>query len=319
MRACVIGGAGFIGSHLVESLSSEGHAVVAIDDLSVGKPAFIAPALARGAKLVQFQVSHEPAAVERLAKELAGCEQVFHLAANPEARWGLDDKFLDLRQNTLTTWAALEASRLVGVKQFMLASSGTVYGEVEGAVAEDVGPLLPISLYGASKLASEGLVSAYASCFGVRGYIYRFGNVVGSHGTHGAALDFIKKLEATPDRLEVLGDGKQRKPYLHVSDCVAGIRFGLAKAPLALNYYNLTPPDWTSVAEIAEMVVEEMGLKGQARIDYTGGDRGWPGDVPRSRLAPGKLTALGFQVRNTSNAAVRSAIRELVGERRGAR
>jgi UDP-glucose 4-epimerase len=192
-----------------------------------------------------------------------------------------------------------------------------VYGDVPDPVAEDHGPMLTISLYGASKLASEGLVSAFAHCFGMQNLIYRFGNVVGPRGTHGAALDFIKKLEVTPSRLEVLGDGTQAKPYLHVSDCVAGILYGLDHTDSELSYFNLAPPDVTSVAQIARLVVEEMKL--DARIEFTGGARGWPGDVPKSRLQPDKLAALGFRVSRSSDEAVRQAVRELVRERSSCR
>ncbi len=303
----------------MDAIAERGGSTTVIDDLSVGKPEFIATRMANGAaRLEVLKVAEDPATVDKLARLIEGHDVVFHLAANPEARWGLEDTFLDLRQNTLTTWAMLEAMRKSGVKRFMLASSGTVYGDTSEPVGEDHGPLFPISLYGASKLASEGLVSAFASCFQMKGWVFRFGNVVGPRGTHGAILDFIKKLEQDPTRLEVLGDGRQAKPYLHVNDCVAGILFGLAHAEAELNCFNLSPRDTTSVTEIAELVVEEMGLKGKARIEYSGGNRGWPGDVPRSRLKPDKLEALGFAVSNTSAAAIRRSIRELVAERRAA-
>jgi UDP-glucose 4-epimerase len=314
MRAFVIGGAGFIGSHLVDALVAGGARVTVVDDFSVGEREFLARSLER-IEVVEFHVGHAPADVARLAEIVRGHDLVLHLAANPEARWGLEDTFLDLEQNTLTTWAALEAMRRSQVKTFVLASSGTVYGDIADPVDEKHGPLHPISLYGASKLACEGLTAAFAHCFDQRGIIFRFGNVVGSRGTHGAALDFIKKLELTPSRLEVLGDGRQAKPYLHVSDCVAGILFGVAQARGPLDCFNLAPPDVTTVSEIAEAVIAEMGL--EARIEYTGGDRGWPGDVPRSRLLPDKLAKLGFRVRMSSTEAVRCAVAELVRERRG--
>ena len=315
MRPLVVGGAGFIGSHLVDALASRGGRVTVVDDFSVGRREFLARSAA-AVDVVELRVAHDPAALGRLCEIVAGHDVVFHLAANPEARWGLENTFLDVEQNTLTTWAALEALRRAGGGRFVLASSGTVYGDTGDPVGEDHGPMLPISLYGASKLASEGLVSAFSHCFGIRGLIFRFGNVVGPRGTHGAALDFIKKLEATPTRLEVLGDGSQAKPYLHVSDCVAGILFGVDHVEDPLGWFNLCPDDVTSVREIAETVVAELGLSGTARIDYTGGARGWPGDVPKSRLRPDKLAALGFRVRMGSTAAVRRAIRELVAERR---
>jgi UDP-glucose 4-epimerase len=318
VKPLVIGGAGFIGSHLVDALVARGHRVTVVDDLSVGKRAFLQQSQA-SIELVELRVGHEPAEVAALARVIAGHDVVFHLAANPEARLGLADTLLDLRQNTLTTWAALEAMRLTGVRHFVLASSGTVYGETDAAVDEAHGPLEPISLYGASKLAAEGLVSAFVRSFGLRGLVFRFGNVVGARATHGAALDFLRKLAATPARLEVLGDGRQAKPYLHVSDCVAGIVFGLEHAPGPFDCFNLAPADTTSVARIAEEVVAAVGLAGTTRIEYTGGERGWPGDVPRSRLRPDKLAALGFRVRLSSDEAVRRAVHELVAEHGGKR
>ena len=317
MRPLVIGGAGFIGSHLVDALAARGHRVTVVDDLSVGRRELLARSAA-SVELVELRVSHEPAALVELARVVAGHDVVFQLAANPEARRGLDDTLLDLQQNALTTWAALEAMRLSGVPRLVLASSGTVYGDDAAPMDEAHGPLLPISLYGASKLAAEGLVSAFAHSFGLRGLIFRFGNVVGARATHGVMLDFIRKLAATPERLEVLGDGRQCKPYLHVSDCVAGILFALEHATASLDVFNLAPPDATSVAHIAEAVVRESGLAGRARIEYAGGARGWPGDVPRSRLRPDKLAALGFRVRLSSDEAVARAVHELVREQRGA-
>jgi UDP-glucose 4-epimerase len=321
LRALVVGGAGFIGSHLVDALIARGDRVTVLDDLSVGRREFLRGALETGQATLQvLQVTEQPEVVERLAALVAEHDLIFHLVANPEARRGLEDTALDLRQNTLTVWAILEAMRLAGTHPgIVLASSGTVYGDVATPVGEAEGDRLPISLYGASKLASEGLVSAFVHCFGLRGWLFRFGNVVGSRGTHGAVLDFIGKLEADPTRLEVLGDGEQRKPYLHVSDCVAGILFGVDHSPGELGCYNLAPADTTSVGEIARMVVEEMGLAGRARIELTGGARGWPGDVPQSRLKPDRLAALGFRVRAGSNDAVRRAVRELCAERQAAR
>jgi UDP-glucose 4-epimerase len=309
MRSFVIGGAGFIGSHLVDLLVERGPTTI-YDDLSVGKKEFIAPHLEScRATLVRADVLD----LERLKTAMAGHEVVFHLAANPEARWGLERTRLDLEQGTIATYNALEAARLAGIERFVLASSGTVYGNTSDACGEmDLG-LLPISLYGAAKLAGEALVSSFVECFDLRGFIVRFGNVVGARGTHGAILDFCKKLKVHPDYLDVLGDGKQCKPYLHVSDCAAGLLFVLDQGAEPLNVYNLAPPDWTSVARIAELCVAASPA-GKARIEYAGGTQGWRGDVPRSRLKPDKLAALGFRVRNTSDQAVERAVREVARE-----
>lgn len=314
MRSFVVGGAGFIGSHLVDRLVERGPVTV-FDNLSVGKREFIEGHLASGrATLVQadaLDLSALTSAMTGPAGE--GHDAVFHLAANPEARWGLERTRLDLEQGTIATYNALEAARLAGVPRFVFSSSGTVYGNTAEACGEmDLGHL-PISLYGASKFAGEAMISAYAECFGLRGFICRFGNVVGPRGTHGAILDFCKKIKAHPEYLDVLGDGRQAKPYLHVTDCAAGLLYVLDHARDSLNVFNLAPPDVTSVRRIAELCVAASPHK-NARIEYSGGSQGWPGDVPRSRVKPDKLTALGFSVRFTSDAAVEQAVSEVARE-----
>jgi UDP-glucose 4-epimerase len=310
MRSFVIGGAGFIGSHLVDRLAERGHVTV-YDDLSVGKREFIERVLSGGGATL---VKGDACDLHALTQAMAGHEVVFHLAANPEARWGLERTRLDLEQGTVATYNALEAARLNGVRQFVFSSSGTVYGNVSAPCGEmDLGHL-PISLYGASKFAGEAMLAAFVECFGLEGFICRFGNVVGPRGTHGAILDFCKKLKVHPDYLDVLGDGRQAKPYLHVSDCVGGLLFVLDHAkgerPAV---YNLAPPDATSVKRIAELCVSASPNKA-ARIEYGNTPQGWPGDVPRSLLKPDKLSALGFRVRYTSDDAVNLAVAEVARE-----
>jgi UDP-glucose 4-epimerase len=309
VRYFVVGGAGFIGSHLVERLVELGPVTI-FDNLSVGKPAFVQAALDAGqAKLVEGDALDR----EALLRAMEGHRVVFHLSANPEARWGLDNPRLDLEQGTIATHNVLDVMRELGVRKLAFASSGTVYGETSGVCREDDLGALPISLYGASKMAGEAMVSAYVECFGLKAWIFRFGNVIGPRGTHGAALDFFKKLEADPQLLEVLGDGKQSKPYLHVRDCVDGMLWGLEHASKRLNLMNLTPPDVTSVARIAELC-RAWSPYPDAVIRFTGGDRGWPGDVPRSRMAPGRMAELGWGVDHTSDEAVSLAVRELARE-----
>jgi UDP-glucose 4-epimerase len=308
-RCFVIGGAGFIGSHLVECLLEQQAEVTVFDNLSVGKRAFLSKAFEGACRLVEGDAL-DLAALERA---LAGHDRVFHLAANPEARWGLENPRLDLEQGTICTWNVLEAMRRTGTKELVFSSSGTVYGDTPELCAETDLGLLPISLYGASKFACEGLVSAFVECFGIRAWIYRFGNVVGPRGTHGAALDFLNKLKKNPEELEVLGDGRQSKPYVHVGDCVNGVLFGIEHARASLNVHNIAPPDFTSVQRIAELCVAASPYP-HARIRYTGGDRGWPGDIPNSRLNPGKLAALGFRVKLSSDQAVDAAVRALSRE-----
>jgi UDP-glucose 4-epimerase len=313
-RFFVVGGAGFIGSHLTDRLIARG-LVTIYDNLTIGKREFVAAPLASGrATLVQGDALD----LEALVAAARGHDVAIHLAANPDAGWGLDNPRLDLEQGTIATHNVLEAARRVGIPRLVLASSGTVYGDTALVCNEERLGSLPISLYGASKLASEALVSAYVECFDLRALIFRFGNVVGPRGTHGAALDFLKKLEKTPDELEVLGDGNQSKPYVHVTDCVDALLYGLDHATAPLDVYNIAPPDATSVRRIAELCVEASPYP-SARIRYTGGDRGWRGDVPHSRLDPTKLAALGWKTRHTSDEAVRAAVealaREVFGDR----
>lgn len=309
MRFFVVGGAGFIGSHLVDLLVERGPVTV-YDNLTVGKKEFIGEHLASGkATLVQ----EDALDLDALTAAMRDHDVVFHLAANPEARWGLERTRLDLEQGTIATYNALEAARLAGAKHFVLSSSGTVYGNTPKPCDEmDLG-LLPISLYGASKIAGEALVSAFVECFGLVGRIVRFGNVVGKRGTHGAILDFCKKLKAHPEYLDVLGDGKQAKPYLHVTDCAAGLLYVLDHANGPIDVFNLAPPDTTSVARLAELCIA-ASPNPKARIEYSGGTQGWKGDVPVSRLKGDKLNALGFKLRHTSDQAAEMSVREVARE-----
>jgi len=312
VHSFVIGGAGFIGSHLVDQLVERGPVTV-FDNLSVGKSAFLAEPIASGrATLVCGDALDLPA----LAVAMQGHDVVFHLAANPEARHGLTNTRLDLEQGTIATYNALEAARLGCVKRFVLASSGTVYGNVSVPCGErDLGHL-PISLYGASKLASEAMLAAFVECFALEGVICRFGNVVGSRGTHGVLLDFCKKLKDHPDHLDVLGDGHQSKPYLHVRDCVAGLLFVLDHTQggaLRPAIYNIAPPNSTSVARIAELCVA-ASPNPSARIAFGTDVQGWRGDVLHSCLKPDKLAALGFRVTRLSDEAVQLAVTEIARE-----
>lgn len=309
-RWFVAGGAGFIGSHLADRLTEEG-TVTVYDNMSIGKREFIAGALASGrCTLVEGDILD----LDALAAAMQGHDVVFHLAANPEARWGLENPRLDLEQGTIATWNVLEAMRRTRTPKLVFSSSGTMYGDTDRFCAEmDLGDL-PISLYGASKFAGEAMISAWVECFGIQAWIYRFGNIVGPRGTHGAALDFLKKLKSTGGKeLEVLGDGRQAKPYVYVADCVAGMLFGLEHASDRLNVFNIAPPDFTSVRRIAELCVAASPWK-DAHIRYTGGDRGWPGDVPQSRIDPGKLAALGWKTSRTSDEAVSAAVSALARE-----
>ncbi len=308
-RCFVTGGAGFIGSHLVDVLISNGNDVTVYDNLSVGRTEFIASHCGKtNFRLIQSDLLD----LITLKKAIAGHDTVFHLAANPEARRGIQDTHLDLEQETLVTYNVLEAMRSQKVRRIVFASSGTVYGNTgDLIVPENYGPCLPISLYGAGKLASEGLVSAFCGTFKMQGWIFRFGNVIGSRMTHGAIFDFVHKLRQNSSELEILGDGKQSKPYIYVDDCIAGIMFCLGHSNDGVNVFNLGPSSTTNVDMIARTVVEELELN-KVRFKYTGGNSGWPGDVPQFRCDISKAQRLGWQVKYSSDEAVRKAIKEFV-------
>jgi UDP-glucose 4-epimerase len=308
-RHFVVGGAGFIGSHLVDRLVQRGPVVV-YDNLSSGRRCFLERHLASGAcQLIEGDVLDG----ERIAGALQPSDIVFHLAANPEARAGLTNTRLDLEQGTIGTWNVLDAMRRAGARRVVFASSGTVYGDTPVRRAEpDLGQL-PISLYGASKLAGEALVSAYCHCFQLQGWIFRFGNVVGARATHGVVRDFLLKLQQNPSELLVLGDGRQRKPYLLVNDCVEAVLFAMEHAQAPLNVFNIAPPDVTPVSRIAELCISASPYP-SARVLYAGGERGWPGDVATSRLDAAAIETLGFPIRRSSDQAVESAVRSIASE-----
>ena len=312
MRYFVTGGAGFIGSHLVDKLIQRGEVTV-YDNLSSGKREFIKHHEKLGKPKFEF-VPKDLLDFNDLKKAIKGHDIVFHLSANPDARLGISNTWLDLEQEPVATYHVLEAMRETGIKKIIFSSSGTIYGEVPVVpLPEDYGPILPISLYGAGKVSSEALISAFCHTFGMQCWIYRFSNIVGPNGTHGVIYDFIHKLLANPAELEILGDGTQEKPYLYVDDCVAGMLFGFENSNDKVNLFNLGCESTTKVSSIAKMVVEEMGLK-NVKFKYTGGDRGWPGDIPQVRFNIQKIRSLGWRPTLTSDQTVLKAIKELVKE-----
>lgn len=308
MRYFVAGGAGFVGSHLVDSLVIRGEVTV-YDNLSSGKQEFIQHHLKREA--FQF-VKANLLDRDSLSSAMKGGDVVFHMAANPEVRTGRLNTELDLKQGTIATFNVLETMRLQGIRRIVFASSSTVYGETAGRpIPENYGPLQPISLYGASKLASEGLITAFCHLFGMQAWIFRFANVVGDRATHGVIFDFINKLKQNPEELEILGDGTQKKPYIYVRDCVDGMLYGFQHSDSQVNVFNLANCDVTNVAKIGRMLVEGMGLS-SVTLKYTGGNRGWPGDVPQVRLDTSRMEKLGWKPKYTSDEAVRIAIKEIL-------
>jgi UDP-glucose 4-epimerase len=313
VKILVTGAAGFIATSLLPRLLTAGDEVHGIDNYFLGKREYIA----RSANNPNFHF-HEFDLLDRdrltaLFKKVRP-DRVWHLAANSDISFGTQYTDFDLKGGTLVTYNILEAMRLTETKELIFSSSGSIYGEpAVMPTPEDYGPILPISLYAASKVACETLITAFASNYGIRSWIFRFGNIAGPFPTHGVIYDFVLKLRKDPTWLKILGDGKQSKPYVHVEDCLDGMMFGHARARDEVNYYNLAVSGATSVNEIAQWTLEEMRLDPKSvRIEYTGGSRGWPGDVPQVRLDTRRMEALGWRPKMSSAEAVRRAIRETV-------
>ena len=311
MTYFITGGAGFIGSAVVDRLAKR-NGVTVYDNLSTGREEFISEHF--GEEFFRF-VKGDLLDVGKLAKEMRGHDSVWHLAANPDIRKGTESTMVDLEQNTVATYNVLECARRNDIRSFVFSSTSTIYGRANVIpTPEDYGPCLPISLYGASKLACEGLVSAYAELYGIRSWIFRFANIVGHRSTHGILFDLVQKLNKSPRTLEVLGDGKQRKSYLLVEECVDGMIYGFKHAKDRLNYFNLCANDQITVKRIVDVLVEESHLK-NVKVKYTGGESGWKGDVPRFLLSNKKMAKLGWKPKHTSEEAIREAARIVVKER----
>ena len=306
----VTGGAGFIGSHLVEALLAENEVTV-LDNFSSGKREFIAPHLNNSRfRLLEADLFDTIA----LEKALDGVDNVFHLAANPDVKLGAENTRVHLEQNVLATYNLLEAMRKCGVKKIAFTSSSTIYGEAAKVpTPEDYGPLLPISLYGASKLACEALISSYCHTFNMQSWIFRFANIVGERGTHGVLVDFIRKLRENPSELEILGSGRQKKSYLEVKDCVRAMLQCVQHSDEQINVFNIGSEDSVDVTKIADIVALQMGLT-DVLYRYTGGvdGRGWKGDVLVMQLSIEKIKRLGWTPLEGSVRAIETAVKALL-------
>lgn len=311
----VAGGAGFIGSHLCDLLLSKGLRVLAVDDLSLGKPGNVAHLAANPQyAFVQADTSTE-SGWKLVADHLKDDKPtvIWHLAANSDISAGVADAQVDLRRTFMTTHATVEAAKRLGVRALAFASTSAVYGELNVILDETSGPLQPVSNYGAMKLASEAILSAATSSILDHVWVFRFPNVIGSRSTHGVIHDFFHKLLKTPGQLDVLGNGTQCKPYLHVQELVDALWHITTHSSGKVNCYMIGPEGaGTTVREIAEMVVAEAG--GNAAIVYGTGDRGWVGDVPKFEYSTAKLQKLGWQPTLGSTDAVRRAVREIHAE-----
>jgi UDP-glucose 4-epimerase len=318
-RYAVVGGAGFIGSHFVDCLLSGtgAESVTVYDNHSSGRRWHYA----QHAEDPRFHViDADVIDGETLVHSLRGNDTVIHLASNPDIAKAATEPAVDFNRGTLLTHHVLEASRIAGVKTVLYASGSGVYGDIGAAEAsEDRGPLLPISTYGASKIAGETLLCAYSHMFGLRGRAFRFGNVVGSRQTHGVGLDFVKSLLNDPNNLRILGDGSQSKPYVHVADIVDAV-LGAAGGSKGFDVFNVATDDHITVTEIAGIVVDALGLDpATVRYAYAGGDRGWKGDVPVVRLSTDRIRATGWRCRHTSGEAMRSAVEAIALDARAGR
>jgi UDP-glucose 4-epimerase len=291
MKALVTGAAGFIGSNLVDRLLAAGHQVVGYDNLSTGQERFLSDARRSAAfQLVQADVLD----LDALTAAMEGSDTVFHLAANADVRFGLEHPRKDLEQNTIATFHVLEAMRANGVKRIAFSSTGSVYGEAEVIPTPEGAPFpIQTSLYGASKLAGEGLIEAYCEGFGFEGYIFRFVSILGERYSHGHVFDFYNRLRSNPDELTVLGNGKQRKSYLYIQDCIDAIFTALAHPSAKAQVYNLGVDEFCQVNDSIGWITRHLGLS--PKLSYTGGDRGWVGDNPFILLDCSKIRALGWK------------------------
>ena len=305
MHYLVTGGAGFIGSSLADRLLALGHQVTAFDNFSTGLEPFVAQARKNpNYRMVTGDLLDE-AAIQAAAQ---GCDFIFHLAANADVRFGTEQPRRDLEQNTIATFHVLEAARLAGVKGVAFSSTGSVYGETKAIPTPEDAPFpIQTSLYGASKLAGEGLLAAYAEGFGLKTYIFRFVSILGPRYTHGHVYDFYRKLSADPQALTVLGDGRQKKSYLHIDDCISAMLTVIEKAEGKVNIFNLGTDEYCEIVNSIGWICEELGVK--PKLSYTGGERGWIGDNPFIYLDTKKIRGLGWKplfsieqgVRNTLN------------------
>jgi UDP-glucose 4-epimerase len=313
----VTGAAGFIGSHLTDRLLEQGHTVVGIDNLSRGTRENIEPAR-KNPEFHFFQADlTDLASFGNIARQF-DVEMVWHLVANSDIGAGVADPNVDLRDTFQTTFNTLLVMREQKIGKLAFASTSAVYGLNDAVLTEDIGPLFPISNYGAMKLASEALISAAVESYLERAWLFRFPNVIGSRATHGIIFDLLTKLSKNPPDLEVLGDGTQQKPYLHVSELIEAMLLVVAQADRPLNWFNIGPPDeGATVRQIAEAVLREAAPS--LPIRFTGGNRGWVGDVPSFRYSIDKIKRLGWSPQRTSTQAVEQAVSEIHQEFAGRR
>jgi len=307
MRAFITGAAGFIGSTLADRLARDGHTVIGYDNLSSGQDRFLETARASNRfELVLGDILDAAA----LTAAMAGCDIVFHFAANADVRFGVDHPSRDLEQNTIGTFRVLDAMRTTGIKQIAFSSTGSVYGEAPVIPTPEDAPFpIQTSLYGAAKVAGEGLIQAFCEGFAMRAWIFRFVSILGERYSHGHVFDFYKSLRADPTQLRILGNGKQRKSYLYVQDCIAAMLTAIDRAPGKVNIYNLGTDEYCEVNDSVGWICEALGIA-PART-YTGGERGWVGDNPFIFLDCKRIRALGWAPTLTIREGILATLRYL--------
>jgi len=314
-RVFITGGAGFIGSHVADTLVREGYQVTVYDNLSNGRREFIEHHFGEpNFKFVEGDILD----YDRLAPELEGHDLVWHLAANTDIIGGVDHPRRDLRDCVMGTFNVVEAMRQTGIKPIIFSSTGAVYGELchDVATSEAGGPLLPVSTYAAGKISSEAFISAFCSLYSLRGWMFRFGNVIGARMTHGVIFDFIHKLRENPEELLIRGDGTQEKNYFLVEECIDGMAYAYRNIPMTedkpCDVFNLGTDLVSKVVDIAQIAKEEMGLP-NARIVIEGTKRAWPGDQPKVHITVDRMRQFGWRAKLTSDMAVRIAVRRMLG------
>lgn len=311
MKVFVTGGAGFIGSNLVDRLLGDGHEVTAYDNLSTGKLQFLRQAQRNPAfRLIEGDILDE----SKLAAAMAGSEVVFHFAANADVRFGAQHPRKDLDQNTIGTWSVLEAMRANDARQIAFSSTGSVYGEATVVPTPEDAPFpVQTSLYGASKLAGESLISAYCEAYGFRGTVFRFVSILGERYTHGHVFDFCKQLLEHPDRLDVLGDGHQKKSYLYVQDCIEAMLTAVKQNGKGVTILNLGTDEHVEVIDSIDVITKQMGIAPERR--FSGGTRGWIGDNPLIHLECTRMRNLGWAPRLTIRESLRLTLHWLLENR----
>ena len=311
----ITGGAGFIGSHAVDILLSQGYEVAAYDDLSNGRREFIE----HHSNESRFRfIEGNILDVDQLQSAIRGYDLVWHLAANTDIIGGYDQPRRDLMDCVVGTFNVVEAMRIAGIQPIVFSSTGATYGDLcrEVSMSESAGPLLPVSNYAAGKIGSEAFISAYCHLYGLRGWIFRFGNVIGARMTHGVIVDFIDRLKSNPAELLIFGDGQQEKNYFLVEECIEGMAFAYRNIPLSedkpCDIFNLGADSVSRVVDIAEIIKEEMSMP-NAKIKIEGTKQAWPGDQPKVHISVEHMLEYGWSTKCTSDQAVRIAVQRMLG------